>query len=856
MRRREFLKSTAVAPGAGRFVPELTAKTNAAPELGPARWIWYPSGRTLPNTFVLFRRDVPLPAPPLRAAGWIGADSRYLLEVNGRRIQWGPAPCDPRWLELDPIDLAGALSSGANSIGARVLYYGHGDGTWPAGKPGFLFHLALQCADGSEQIVVSDAAWKAVLARAWAPGRPKRWFLRALQEEFDARLFPHGWSEPGFNDTDWLPAMTLDVPSGKPPVCSNYPDYLHGMDVPPQGTGLRARSIPLLREIAVPVARLAESYRIRWLRPAGDYFDFRVPDAYRVEEQDVAAEISPGVWRLTLDGERAAALTFEFSEQMSGWPYFTIDAPAGAVIELLVHEGHQPGGPVLINSHFDAWSRFSCREGRNRFEPFDFESGRWVQLHIHGARGAVTVRDVGWRRRIFPWPHAPVARCSNAEIDRLLRASINTLHNCAHDVVAGDSNRERQQYSGDCGHQTHALYMAFGETRLPARYLATFSQGMTLDGYFLDCWPAWDRLARLWERQLNLTRWGPILDHGVGFNFDCYYHYLYTGDLEALREPYARLLRFARYLESIVDANGLLPVENLGVPSVWIDHAAYTQQRHKQCAFNLYAAAMLEHALAPICRAFHEDTSAEAAAAFGRRLLAATVKRYWSPERKLFVNNLPWLSEEKQPRYCDRALATAVLYDQIPGGNATAAVRVLAGCPPEMGLSYPANAGWRLWALARAGRADVIVRDLKTRWASMDSVRLNNTLQENWHIRPDTSSEWSHCGVVPLYIAYMGLAGIRPLEPGFARCEIRPQPVDLELLELTAHTPLGRLRFSSRGNRGNREIVIDVPENCRAELVAGVQERLPLAPGQDPAPPGCGRWRLPEGRSTLVLRHT
>jgi hypothetical protein len=31
-----------------------------------------------------------------------------------------------------------------------------------------------------------------------------------------------------------------------------------------------------------------------------------------------------------------------------------------------------------------------------------------------------------------------------------------------------------------------------------------------------------------------------------------------------------------------------------------MDHNAYQHQRHKMCAFNLYAAAMLGHALAPL----------------------------------------------------------------------------------------------------------------------------------------------------------------------------------------------------------------------------------------------------------------
>ena len=79
------------------------------PSLEPARWIWYPSQHALPCTFVLFRRTLELSSPVRRATGWISGDSRYLLTVNDRRVQWGPSPCDPRWLEADPLDLTKLL---------------------------------------------------------------------------------------------------------------------------------------------------------------------------------------------------------------------------------------------------------------------------------------------------------------------------------------------------------------------------------------------------------------------------------------------------------------------------------------------------------------------------------------------------------------------------------------------------------------------------------------------------------------------------------------------------------------------------------------------------------------------------
>ena len=877
MKRREFLRSSALTGGTlalggkeahastrGRSSPiesvnaPLPARKNALPNLEPARWIWYPSGRCLPNTFVLFRREVSLESRPKKAVGWICADSRYKLEVNGRRIQWGPAPADPRFAEADPVDLTEALQPGRGVIGATVLYYGHGDGTWPFGKPGFLFWLEVELENGRTIRVVSDESWKAHLARAWRPGQSKRWYLRALQEEFDARLYPHGWTSPGFtaDESQWLDAMALEGSPNKPALSTGYFEYANDLLAGPAVAELRPRSIPLLTESLVSVARLSESIWVDWFRPPQEYFECRPPGSFRFVPRSSAAETSPGQWEVTLDGKRGAALTFELEEQVVGWPYFTIEAPEGTTIELLVHEAHAADGPPLLNTHFDSWTRFTCRQGSNEFECFDFESLRWLQLHISGARGRVRVRDVGVRRRVYPWPDEPEIRLSEPPLQRLMAASVNTLYNCAQETLVDGMARERQQYSGDCGHQLHAIHLAFGETRQPARYLTTFSQGQTLDGYFLDCWPAYDRLARLVERQFDLTRWGPILDHGVGFIFDCRHHYFYTGDLEALREPYPRLVRFAQYLHGLRGKDGLLPVEGLGLPSVWIDHTAFERQRHKQCSFNLYAAAMLEHALAPICGAFGDRRQEKAARNFGRDLMAAAVGKFWSPEREIFIDNRPWMKEEGKVRTSDRSLATAILFDQCPAGKTGPALRDLAECPAEMGFSYPANAGWRLWALAKGGRADVVLQDMRERWAKMDSVRLNNTLQEDWQAKPDSSAQWSHCAVAPLYIAYMGLAGIRPLEPGFKRVEIRPQPEDLSQLELVARTVRGPLLVRSLGNRGNRELTVELPKDCEGEIVLPAEETVELKPVERKDEPGLRRYGLPAGQATtLKLRH-
>lgn len=824
--------------------------------LAPARWIWLPSQRTLPNTFILFRKEIELKEKPLKAAGWITADSRYRLTVNGRRVQWGPAPCDPRNLDVDHVDITPFLKKGKNVIGVEVLFYGHGEGTWPGGKPGMIFNMTIKHENGRSEQVVSDSSWSLLLDRAHRPGQFKRWYLRSLQEEFDARRHPHGWDTVDFKPgKDWLPAGELACPPDKPAACSRTRGNEMVGRTDSSKASLRMRQIPPMRETMVPALRLSESGRVVWHRDPADWFEFRMPGCFDFIRTPVAELVDKSAWKLPAPDKASDGVfaIWEFKEQIVGWPYFVIEAPEGTIVELMSQEAHDPRSAPWLDSQYFSWSRFICREGVNRFETFDFESLRWLQLHVRNASGPVVIREVGMRQRTSDWPHEADIRCSHPALQRLLNASVNTLNNSAQEVCADGMSRERQQYSGDGSHQLIAVRSVFGDRRLSARFLRTFSEGIMKEGYFLDCWPACDRLFRIVQREMDSAGWGPLLDHGVGFNFDCWKHYLETGDMAALDEPYPRLLVFADYLHSIRGADGLLPVENIGIPVVWMDHTAYQRGRHKQCSFNLYVAAMLEHALAPIARARGDEKRADGFARRGRELREIVVKRFWSPERKMFVDNLPWLAEEKSPRLSDRTLATALLFDQCPDGDTAASVRALVECPPELGLSYPCNACWRYWALARYGRTDVVVKDFRERWATMPSVVLNNTLQEDWNVSPDSRSEWSHCSVAPLASFYNDIAGIRPTSPGFATCQIRPQLADLNDLELTYHTVRGPIHFSAvRREQGGHRLVVRVPDGCQAELLMPEGVKADLSRLTPDHPLGLKRFQLKSGIDNTV----
>jgi alpha-L-rhamnosidase len=816
-------------------------------DLSPARWIWLPGERCLPGTFVLFRRELTLTTQPRRATGWIVADSRYRLTVNGERVQWGPAPSDPRFQEADPVDLAPWLRPGRNVVGVTVCYFGHRDGTWVCGAPGLLALLELEHADGRRDRLATDSAWQCRLDRSRPPGRHPRWYLRALQEECDLRLYPENWDTPHFSPDDtWLPARELPGRADRPSAYAGGPEYTATVDAPGADfdlgadatPALRTRSVPPLRETWVPAGRVLDSGRVRWQRDPADWFENRVPAAFTIEGFDLAQAVAPGEWELPpTPGDREGAfLTLAWAPIMAGWPEFEIDAPAGTVVEAIVTELADPagGGPRWLDHGFFSWARFICREGWNRCAFFEWECAGALQLHVRRANRPVRVRRAGLRRRLYPWPHDAHVRCAEPAVDRVLTANVNTLLNSLHETNQDGAARERQQYGGDCGHQARVARWLFGDARHSARFLRTYTEGQSAEGWFLDCWPAADRTVRVPQRLLGLTRWGPILDHALGTMLDTWHHILDTDDRDTAAIVAPRLARFAAWLiRRRRDADGLLPVAGYGVPSVWMDTDAFSRLRHKEAAFNLYAAGAFAHGLAPLCRYLGDEPAAQTAESWAVELQAAAVRQFWCPERRLFVANRPWENEEGGPRLDDRSLAQSVLWNQCPDGDTQAAAEALAACPPELGLSYPANALWRLLALARVGRADAVVRELRTRWAALLSVHLGGTLQESWGARLGGRDQFSHAPVGPLAAVIEGLLGLQVLAPGFARYDLRPRLADLGVLDLTLHTVRGPLRVRTRplGTDAGQEVEIETSPEAEGTAYDRAGRAHPLRRG-------------------------
>ncbi|MBO4417652.1 MAG: family 78 glycoside hydrolase catalytic domain [Bacteroidales bacterium] len=123
-----------------------------------------------------------------------------------------------------------------------------------------------------------------------------------------------------------------------------------------------------------------------------------------------------------------------------------------------------------------------------------------------------------------------------------------------------------------------------------------------------------------------------------------------------------------------------------------------------------------------------------------------------------------------------------------------------------------------LQSLYAAGRGDAALHlmtsdDIRS-W--YNGIRAGTTITiEAWDDSFKPNQDWNHiAGAAPGNAIPFGLMGITPLEPGFARVTIRPQPGNLGWAEITVPTIRGSISVSI----GNGRMEVVIPANMTAEI--------------------------------------
>jgi alpha-L-rhamnosidase len=336
----------------------------------------------------------------LLGASWFNAyiDNEFFLE--------GPA----RYALAHPeyATIRRKLTPGKHVLAVEVIHEGVPTRIMESQLP-FLFAEVWQ----SGQTV--NARWKSSRIGGHSPRVRRINPQLGWIEWCDTRQVPE-WKQPAHDDGKWAAPVTVsrDIGPMKPLTIANI--VFDAKTFKPKASG-----------------ELAETFGYEQDDPAARFF---IRD---LAPNDVPAQ---GVWR-----------RYDLGKIALWRPQFTLDVPAGSVVEFaysesLVQGRVSPwitlsGGPSCSLDHYIA------KGGKQTFQPLITRGGRYVEVHVFAPPDKVKFVEEKFvaRRNIFA--AKTFFKSDDVLLNKIWSVGVETLDSCLEDAVIDNPTRERGQWSGD-----------------------------------------------------------------------------------------------------------------------------------------------------------------------------------------------------------------------------------------------------------------------------------------------------------------------------------------------------------------------------------------------------------------------
>ncbi|MBN2578709.1 MAG: rhamnosidase [Pirellulales bacterium] len=289
--------------------------------------------------------------------------------------------------------------------------------------------------------------------------------------------------------------------------------------------------------------------------------------------------------------------------------------------------------------------------------------------------------------------------------------------------------------------------------------------------------------------------------------------YMYTGDKESLIQNY-RILKSKKTLEQYARSDGLLNTD--GLKDI-VDWPAVERDNFDFRAVNTVVNAFYYRTLVEMVDLANAIGQKRDAAEYRKK--AAQVKLafnevFFDPQRGVYVDG------EGSKHASLHANMMPLAFDLVPEKR----MDRVADYVVSRGMACSVyGAQYLLEALYHAGRDEVALERMTSKglrsWYNMLRVGSTITL-EAWDDRFKPNQDWNHgWGAAPANIISRYVLGVRPLEPGFRKVLIRPQPGTLRSASGTIPTIRGPIKVSLKNERGKTFILnVDIPVNVTAKV--------------------------------------
>lgn len=734
------------------------------------------------NELVYFRRSFQLGSTAgMQLSLDVSADSRYRLYMNGHSICTGPARGDLRTHYYETVDLAPYLQAGTNTLAIKVLHYAAGSprpSAVPSAPTGaLLVEGSVRDSQGNEveRLDTGAGGWRC-LQDAAIRFLPESYTCVGGGEEVDGSLLPHGWQLPVYSDDGWQHVHALGL------AYWENDGFL-------QPWQLASRTIPFMFERERDFVRTMRASR----------------DGIAMEHPASAASEGGSAW-LYVAANRTVEIELDAGELTTGFLQLATSGGAGSRIHFLCSECYQapdgtkgmrdePEGQVL-HGYTECYMPAGLAE--EEYETFLFRTFRFVRLEVATGNEPLAILRASYRETGYPLDVRGTFAASDASLAPLWEVSVRTLQRCMHEGYYDCPFYEQLQYSMDTRLQALFTYPISGDGRLARKAIYEFHSSLQPSGMLLSRYPSIQ----------------PQVIPGFALYWIMMVHdyLMYAGDLAHAAFYRPTIDAVLAWFERRVGTDGLVGAAPRAYWSYvdWVKEWEPTRGAPDAsgplAVYNLMYAKALQAAADVNRRTGRAETAAEYEAR-ASRITAAVNRSCWSEAHGLYRDG-PQLGT-----YSQHAQIWAILAGAVQGERAKQLSDRLLDDPALLQVSY--SMGFFLFrALATAGNYGRSFA-LWDRWRQQIALHLTTWLED-----PVTQRSECHAwGAVPLYEFTSEILGVKPLEPGFAKIGIAPQPGPLAWASGTVMAGEAAIEVSWRvDGKGSFELAVAGLDGREAEI--------------------------------------
>jgi alpha-L-rhamnosidase len=508
----------------------------------------------------------------------------------------------------------------------------------------------------------------------------------------DSRQEPVGWREPRFDDATWQVPDAATVPLG----------------------ASRAAQVQLQGRSRIPLQAQGSG-------ELQDTFGYERDDpAVRFLLRSLEPELpAQGIWR-----------RYDLGRVRLGRPCFTIDLPAGAVVEWALseqlHQGRVHPFITLSAGRSCNLDHIVARGGPQEFTATAAKGGRYLELHIISPVRNIRILQEAFLERAYFGAQRGSFSCPDQRLNAVWNLGVATLRSCSEDAVCDNPTRERGQWTGDAliGMETSAV--AFGDYALARRALQQAAIDARPDGLVSGLSPA-DSLG--------------VTTYAMQWVGACLRYHEISGDRSLLQELHGAARRNLEALRRGEDAEGLSDRVGWG----FVDWGYARPSAPVDLAVNLHYLDAIR-ALQSWCERLGESAEAQGHAEHAQHLqrcIQAHLGRILGAEpdwRRVGYHVAALALRGQLLDRAQRPSALAYLREHLLAcfPNDPSAPRLSDPGVSESRLITPYFAHYAFTALAEGGCMDFVLEQYRRCWGWMLDLGATTCLEV-------FDTRWSHC---------------------------------------------------------------------------------------------------------------